>query len=411
MRPPMPQPPLRIAVVVQRFAPAIVGGAEAHARAFVQALQPWFDVTVLTSCAIDAGTWAMHFEPGVEHADGVTVKRFAHPPRNAGGRAKVPLAHKLRFLLRRPAAPIVGDDVTDGHEFLRRQGPACAGLVDELRGGGYDAAVFFTALYFPTAEGLPAWGPRSVLIPTLHDEKPMWLPWFRRVFAAAGVVLWNTAAEQRLARRLYGADAPEGEVVGAAVQVGAPGAAQIEDVRQRYRLPPRYLVYVGRIEKGKGCAELLAAWNGIECGGAALVFVGKGSLPIAEGPTVRVTGFVPEADRDALVAGAAALVMPSRYESLSLVLLEALALGVPVLVNAGCEPLADHARASGAGELYRGRAALRAGLARALTRPDAERERLGELGRRYVQRHYTPEHVAARWRAAVDAAASLPSLR
>jgi len=407
-------PRRRIAVVVQRFGPAIAGGAEWHARSLVAALQPWHEVTVLTSCASDSASWAMHFAPGVQTVDGVVVERFAHPPRNAGGRARVPFVHKLRFWLRRAldlagrtrAAEPSGDATGDGRVFLQRQGPACDGLIDALRRRDYDAVVFFTALYHPTAEGLPVWGRRSVLIPTLHDEKPMLLPWFHRVFAAAGVVLYNAAAERRLARRLYGAHAPEGRVVGAAVQVQPPGGDAVGAARRRHGLPAKYLVYVGRIEKGKGCAELLAAWQAVaaRASDAALVFVGQGSLPVPVSAQVRATGFVADAERDALVAGAAALVMPSRYESLSLVLLEALALGVPALVNGRCEVLADHLRDSGAGTAYRGRRALRAGLLQALARPAEERRRLGEAGRRYVAERYAPEVVGAAWRDAVERA-------
>lgn len=413
------RPRRRIAVVVQRHGEGIAGGAEWHARSLVDVLAAHHDVTVLTSCAQDAATWAMHFAPGDDTVGGVAVRRFAHPPRNAGGRARVPLAAKWRFWagplldalgITRVALPR-GDDEGDGHRFLRRQGPCCDGLVDALKTGTWDAVVFFTALYHPTAEGLPVWGRRSVLVPTLHDEKPMHLPWFHRVFASAGVTLWNTAAEQRLARRLYGASAPEGRVVGAGVQVQPPTPDAVADARRRFELPARYLVYVGRIEKGKGCAELLDAWQRLDgrTGDAVLLFIGKGSLPVPVSKRVRVAGWLEAADRDALVAGAAALVMPSRHESLSLVLLEAFALGVPALANGACEPLADHVAASGAGESYRGRAQLRAGLQRALARPADERRRLGDAGRRYVAAHYAPDRVADAWLDAVETACSLPA--
>jgi glycosyltransferase involved in cell wall biosynthesis len=404
----------RVAVVVQRWGEDVAGGAEWHARQLVQCLAARHDVTVLTSCARDASTWAPHFAPGRSEEGGVAVERFGHPRRNEGGRARVPLVHKLRWWARRGldatgrprVASLRGDDRLDGHEFLRRQGPACAGLVERLRGARdeFDAVVFFTALYFPTAEGLPVWGRRSVLVPTLHDEKPMLLPWFRRVFASAGVVLWNSAAEQALARRLYGADAPAGRVVGAGVQVQAPTAEAIAAARARHGVPERYLVYVGRIEKGKGCAALLAAWQAVapSLPGTALVFVGRGDLPIPDGPQVRATGFVDAGERDALVAGAAALVMPSAHESLSLVLLEAFALGVPAVVNGESEVLAAHARDSGAGTAWRGAAGLRAALREALGRGADERARLGAAGRAYVAARYAWPQVHAAWLAAVD---------
>jgi glycosyltransferase involved in cell wall biosynthesis len=403
-------PRRRVAVVVQRYGAGLLGGAEWHA------LSHHHDVTVLTSCARDAMSWAMHYAPGDSTESGVRVRRFAHPPRHTGGRAKVPLRHKLRFL----AAPLLdvlkrtraarprGDDRLDGHEFLRRQGPWCEGLIDALKqsAGQFDAVIFFTALYHPTAEGLPAWGARSVLVPTLHDEKAMVLPWFHRVFAGAGHVVWNTAAEQRLAHRLYGSSACAGSssVVGAAVQARPPSLEQLAQARQRYGLPARYLVYVGRVEVGKGCAELLAAWRalGASVRDAALVFVGHGGMKMPDWPNVTLTGFIDSAERDALVAGAAALVMPSRHESLSLVLLEAMALGVPVVANGRCEPLLDHVFDSGAGEVYRGQRELSRALLGALVRDEAARRRMGDAGRAYVSQHYADDVVHGRWLHAVE---------
>jgi glycosyltransferase involved in cell wall biosynthesis len=415
------RPRRRVGLVVQRFGDGLLGGAESHAAAMAAVLARHHDLTVLTSCARDAGTWAPELAPGEGLENGLRLWRFVNPPRNEGGRARVPLWHKLRMGLKRlfdaagraRVAQPRGEPVYDGHVFLQQQGPACTGLIDVLRDnrGGFEAVVFFTSLYHPTAEGLPVWGRRSVLVPLLHDEKPMYLPWFHRVYAAAGQTLWNTAAEQRLARRLYGPHAQPGRVVGVSVQVQAPPAGQTDAARARHGVPASYLIYVGRLEKGKGCAELLAAWRAVctQAPDAALVFVGRGSLRIEPDRQVRLTGFVDAAERDALIAGAAALVMPSRYESLSAVLLEAMMLGVPVLANGDCEPLADHVRESAGGEAYRGRRELRAGLLRALGRSEAERTRLGEAGRRYVVRNYAPERVAAEWLDAVESVCTAPA--
>jgi glycosyltransferase involved in cell wall biosynthesis len=427
------RPRRRIAVVVQRWGAASIGGAEWHATQLIDCLRRHHDVTVLTSCARDAQTWAMALEPGTTVEAGeaslgaLTVQRFEHPQRNAGGRAQVPLRHKLRHKLRmwlggaadalgrvRVAMP-VGDDRLDGHLFLRQQGPTCAGLIEALAQGAgrWDAVVFFTALYHPTAEGLPAWGPRSVLVPTLHDEKPMYLPCFHRVFASAGLTLFNTEAEAQLAQRLYGASVGESRVVGAPVTVSPPSAESINGLRLRLELPQRWLVYVGRIEKGKGCQELLDAWEAVAASvpGTALVFVGKGAMPITTSAHTRCTGFVSDADRDALIAGAAALVMPSRLESLSLVLLEALALGTPVLANGRSDVLAGHVAQSGAGQVYRGRRSLGLGLVRMLSLAEDARRRLGEAGRRYVEQRYARARVERAWLDAVEVVAAVATPR
>jgi glycosyltransferase involved in cell wall biosynthesis len=407
-----------VAVVVQRFGAGTLGGAEWLCALFVRCVASRHDVTVLTSCARDATTWAMDFEPGVYLEEGVSVERFAHPRRNFDHRARVPLRHKLRLWTRglwdalgvpRVRAPS-GERRSDGEDFFEQQGPWCKDLVEALdhRRDRYDVVVFCTALYHPAAVGLPRWGARSVLLPMLHDEKPMYLPWFHRVFATPRLTLFNTRAEAELAHRMYGASVGASCVVGAPIEVSVPEPAAIIAARTHHALPERYVVYVGRIEKGKGCAELLAAWQGVAGAlpGTALVFIGKGNLPIAEAAHTRCTGFVTDAERDALVAGATALAMPSKLESLSLVLLEAMALGVPVLANGRSEVLAAHIEDSGGGQVYRGRRELRAALVHMLRLPEGERRGLGERGRRYVLERYPRAVVHRAWLDAVEEAAA-----
>ncbi len=413
-----PFPRRRVAVVVQRYGDDIAGGAEAHARQLIELIARHHDVTVLTSCAINSTTWALHWPPGTSQDRHAKVQRYSHPIRNADGRARVPRRHKLRFLLRtwldlfgmaRVLLP-VGDDALDGVDFLRRQGPCCEELIQSLRDGRdcWDVVVFFTALYHPTAIGLPIWGGRSVLIPTLHDEKAMYLPVFHRVFSTAGEILWNTQAEQRLATRLYGPSTSKGIVVGTGVNRQIPDRRIQEETKIRHGIAGRFLVYVGRLESGKGCGELANAWSKIAhlFPDACLVLIGKGDWKPIEHPQIRCTGFVTDADRDALIAGALALVMPSRHESLSLVLLEAMALGVPVLANRHCEPLNDHVVASGAGSTYDSPAALRQGLKTALTRSPQERDKLGKRGQEYVQNFYSQDRVSSIWLNAIERVAN-----
>jgi len=398
-------PVKRLALVVQRYGEDINGGAEAHARMLAERLAARYDIEVLTSCAREHSDWAPFYEPGPTVVRGVRVLRFSHPRRNDIGRAKVPLIHKARFVLRGllrrlPGAMVLpprGERVYDGEEYLRRQGPHCPGLIDHLdaSAGLYDAVIFFTALYEPTAVGIRHWGPRSILVPLLHDEKPMYLPVFHEVLRAAGALLFNTGAERTLAARLYGIDTAAACIAGLGIDVRRPGPGEIDAALGRHGLTPGYLIFVGRIEKAKGCGELIAAFleHLRSHPSARLVLVGKAALKVPRHPRIHCTGFVDERDRDALVAGAAALVIPSRYESLSMVLLEAMLLGIPVIANGACEVLADHVRCSGAGTAYRGRHQLVRALQTMSTLPAAERERLGTLGADYVKARYNWDRV------------------
>jgi glycosyltransferase involved in cell wall biosynthesis len=118
---------------------------------------------------------------------------------------------------------------------------------------------------------------------------------------------------------------------------------------------------------------------------------------------VRRTGFVTAEVRDALMAGATAMVVPSRLESLSLSMLESFELGVPVVANGASPVLDGHVRACGAGVSYRSRRELAAALAAAVHWTDEERRHMGEAGRRYVAKNYAWPLVGGRWLGAVEA--------
>ena len=70
-----------------------------------------------------------------------------------------------------------------------------------------------------------------------------------------------------------------------------------------------------------------------------LVLIGIELLPIPQHPRIRHLGFLDDTDKFDAIAGAETLIMPSFFESLSMVALEAWALGRPVLANAKCDVL------------------------------------------------------------------------
>src|SRR5882724_11321487 len=121
-----PAPRRKVAVVVQRYGDGINGGAEAHARLLVRALQPHAQIDVLTSRAADHRDWTPTLPAGEELHDGVHVVRFDHARAIRGRDRHTPLRHKLRFGLRRwlsTARPLValprGDPRSDGETFLQ----------------------------------------------------------------------------------------------------------------------------------------------------------------------------------------------------------------------------------------------------------------------------------------------------
>lgn len=402
----------RIAIVVQRYGAEVNGGAELHARLLARALRPHYEVDVLTSRALDHVHWAAHYPAGESRVDGCRVLRFDHPPRARGRRRQLPLSHKFRFALR-PAlarlgvAPVgrpKGRARHDGLQFLRAQGPAVDGLLDHLRmhGDHYAAIIFLTARFFPTAMGVLVAPGRSLLVPTLHDEKAMVLPHFHAVFRKPHRILYNTAAEQALAHRLYGPNLAPGEVCGVGIDLPPPGtdhAAAFGRVAARHGIHGRYLVYVGRVDPGKGCGELFdffARSADRLPEPLQLVVCGKLGMPAPTHPRIVLAGFVADDERDALLAHAQALVVPSRHESLSLVLLESLALGCPVIVNAGSAVLRQHVADSGVGMVYEDFEDFAAAVEQTLRLPAARRDEQAARGRQYVAERYDWKRITAR---------------
>jgi glycosyltransferase involved in cell wall biosynthesis len=117
------------------------------------------------------------------------------------------------------------------------------------------------------------------------------------------------------------------------------------------------------------------------------VMAGPASMPIPDHPRIRPLGFVDEPIREALLNEARVLIMPSHYESLSMVLLEAWNHGVPALVNARCKVLRGQVTRADGGLYYGNAVEFAAGLDYLLDHPDAARQ-IGRQGLAYVDREY-----------------------
>jgi glycosyltransferase involved in cell wall biosynthesis len=96
------------------------------------------------------------------------------------------------------------------------------------------------------------------------------------------------------------------------------------------------------------------------------------------------------------------VICPSPYESLSIVLLEALALGTPALASARSPVLVDHCRRSNGGLYYQDADEFGEALD-LLAREPRLRAALGQAGRAYVRENYRWEAVLGRYRSLIEA--------
>jgi glycosyltransferase involved in cell wall biosynthesis len=150
-----------------------------------------------------------------------------------------------------------------------------------------------------------------------------------------------------------------------------------------------FALYGGRIDRGKGCEELIEYFQSYvrEGGDATLMLMGTKLMPLPSDPQVRFAGMLPDAERFHALEAATVVVVPSPHESLSLLALEAFAVGTPVLANARADVLVEHCRQSHAGLYYADRWEFIEAL-RLLIRDASLRAAMGANGRRYVTRHY-----------------------
>ena len=122
----------------------------------------------------------------------------------------------------------------------------------------------------------------------------------------------------------------------------APSPAQ----RDRYRLGPRYVLYVGNFLPHKNLPLLLRAWAALPAshrGTHRLILAGgdRGGQPalaalartLGIAASVDFSGLVADEDLPAVYGGAVALVLPSLEEGFGLPALEAMACGAPVIVS------------------------------------------------------------------------------
>jgi hypothetical protein len=201
-------------------------------------------------------------------------------------------------------------------------------------------------------------------------------------------MLFHSPEEQTLAQAELGFNCPGARCLGTFLASQVPGDA--ERGRGITGTGRRYLVYCGRYVAEKGLLVLLdyaARYATDHPDRFAFVFTGRGSLSIPKTTWATDLGFVDEARLGDVLAGAAALVQPSRMESLSLAALEAWHQAVPVLADSGCEVMTGHFQRGGGGRSISSYTAFAQALDDLWQQPQ-KWKRMGEQGQRYVRNYY-----------------------
>ncbi len=428
---------MKIAFVIQRYGAEVLGGSEQLCRLIAERLAAQHEVEVITTCARDYVTWANEYPEGTDRIRGVVVRRFA----NARARDQGAFNRYSEWIYNNPHTP------ADEIEWLKQQGPWSPALVEYLRRQHqqFDVLVFFTYLYAPTVLGLEIAPARSVLVSTAHDEPAIRLGIFKQVFSRPAAICYLTETEQRLVHQLFpdrplieevtgvGIDVPQHQpyprMPAAEEEAAAPAPVVDESdptpaieestiapddlpardfpshltargavFRRRHRLYGPLMLYGGRIDPGKGCEELIEYFSRYvkEGGDGTLALMGVKMMALPEEPFIRFAGLLSDRERTQALEAATVVIAPSPYESLSLLALEAFAVGTPVLANARSEVLVEHCVRSNAGLWYADGdefvecLKLLAGDARL-------RAAMGRNGRDYVRRNYRWDVVLGKY--------------
>jgi glycosyltransferase involved in cell wall biosynthesis len=371
---------VKLAVVVQRYGQAINGGAELHARYIAEHLARHAQVEVLTTCASDYVTWRNELPDGVDRVNGVAVRRF-------------PVRHErdpLAFGKRSEHVFNEQHSVADELDWLDAEGPTSTALVDYIgkHASEFDFLIFFSYRYYHSYFGVRASGSRAVLVPTAERDSAIGLSIFKPIFKGVRGLMYNSPEERAMIQALANNKDVPGVVVGIGSEV--PQNQQPNRFRQKFNIRGPFALYVGRIDENKGCKELFDFFQTYireAPGRLTLVLIGNSLLPVPEHPRIRHLGFLSDADKFDALAGSDLLVMPSYFESLSMVALEAWALGKPVLANAKCDVLKGQCIRSNGGLYYEGADEFIATL-NSLERNRWLSASLGKNGRQFYHEHY-----------------------
>jgi glycosyltransferase involved in cell wall biosynthesis len=372
---------MKIAFVVQRYGLEISGGAELHCRWVAEHMKKYAEVEVLTTKAADYITWKNHYTRDEEAVNGIRVRRFpvtrARNPERFG-RVQDRL---LRY----------EHNEADELRWLDEEGPRAPSLIQYLKDNesAYDYFFFFSYRYYHSYWGIKTVPRRSILVPTAERDPVIGLRIFQDLFRTPRAIIYNSFEERKMINDVSGNEHVPGDVVGVGTEV--PGRYSGEAFRRKYNMVGPYVLYLGRIDENKGCHKLFDYFirfkreSGSE---AKLILAGSTVIQIPSYPDIQYLGFMDDEEKFDALDGAELLVMPSFYESLSMVTLEAWALGKPVLANALCEVLKGQCQRSNGGLFYETYPEFREALSLLLSSPRLRRT-LGENGRRYFEANYT----------------------
>ncbi|MEG1837909.1 MAG: glycosyltransferase family 4 protein [Bacteroidaceae bacterium] len=407
----------KLAFVVVRYGNDINGGAEYHCKMLAERLVDDYDVEVLTTCVKNYMTGTNEAPEGEEIINKVLVRKFpanpVHKEQNkqfmkeaASAKRWRRFLYKCRLLnLISAIFPIWNYKREAEINAQNSQVFYSSKLFSFIKGNknNYKAFIsisldyppmYYTALYAPE---------KTIIIPTMHYHGAAFRSILTSVFTKVAYIGFNTTAEQKLGRNIFGNKIASNGII--SVGIEKPEAAEWDETLNKYHLPEEYLLYAGRVDDGKlNCIiDYFLAYKR-EYKSSALKFVLMGGVfgKTVSHPDVQYTGFVSDSEKMAIIQHSKIVVNPSKYESLSLILLEAMSQCRPLLVNGHCSVLKEHCQKSDYAALYYMSKHDFISKLYQLDTSDEQRVRMGEKGCKYVEKNYDWSVIMGRLKRVIE---------
>lgn len=380
---------MKIAFVVQRYGLEISGGAELHCRWIAEHLKKYHPVEVLTTTAFDYITWKSRYPEGEDIVNGIPVRRFSV----AKTRDPVKFGRIQNFILENEHSE------EEELRWLEEEGPFSPSLLQYLEDheDDYDCFIFFSYRYYHSYWGITAIPHKSILVPTAEYDPIIHLNIFKDLFRKPQAIIYNSVEERKMIHSLSNNEHILSDVVGVGTEI--PSKFSGQKFRRDHRIDGDFIVYIGRIDENKGCHELFDFFLRFKKemdSDVKLVLIGSTILKIPSHPDISHLGFLSDEEKFSALDGALLLIMPSFYESLSMVTLEAWALEKPVLANSRCQVLKGQCLRSNGGLFYENYEEFEEALSLLLSLPRL-RKAMGSNGREYFRRHYTWETIEKKY--------------
>lgn len=371
----------KIAIVTPTYYEEAGGGAERYSVETAKLLSRKFDVTIFTTTARDYRTWKNEFHEGETFSNNIRILRY-----------KVDSGRRMFFFNKYHNAlmdKFPDQTEKEEEEWLIRQGPISFNLLKSIEENKeeFDRFIFFTYLYHPIVYGIRIVKEKSIVITTLHDEKPAYFSIYRKTFTPDIYYWFSTPEEKKVFQNIFNFNPPNYSIIGMNIEMPELKILPVAE--------ESYVLYIGRIESGKGVRDLIdyfIEWKKYRNNNLKLVLIGSGEVIKTDSDDIIFKGYVSDDLKYSYIGKCLFFINPSPLESFSISTMEAWIFEKAVLVNKSCLPLKGHCERSNGGLYFSNQESFDATMDYLMIHQN-ERELMGKNGKLYTEKNYSSEII------------------